>query len=468
MLGWLLLLAAAADARPKPNTKPDTLFKGPGVTILDRQGVQAIRNDKSGATGWVVAFYAPWCGHCRHYAPEFKKFGAALQGHPNIKAGAVSCTAERKACDENAVKGYPTVKSFGVLGHDIVLKRHQSKDLLELVRSKQTDAAFAGLVKPRWSEEPPKVISAPTPQSPYDKIMATALPPPKLRAAPSTIDAAASLRFLLENVFVGDRTLTEEKSVALRGVLAAVARASPEITVASAISICLQQQPSPTSTDWASWLEEDGVVTCHDQTTRVQRKRWTSRCDPEGKGTDGTAYTCGLWGLFHGLVQSLNARDGLSAVRASMHFFGCEECRDHFLEMYDSCRYGRCDADADASLWLWRAHNVVNARTHGHVEDGYITANTPDNAAAFWAFPSVEQCADCRDGKKWDLDGVRAFLKREYGNGSSPAPLAAAPPPGSSRLHGLLIVCLVGGCVICLCLLRRRPLTRRSRYRLPH
>ena len=43
MLRWLLLLAAAADARPKQNTKPDTLFKGPGVTILDRQGVQAIR-----------------------------------------------------------------------------------------------------------------------------------------------------------------------------------------------------------------------------------------------------------------------------------------------------------------------------------------------------------------------------------------------------------------------------------------
>jgi thiol oxidase len=422
MLRWLLLLAAAADARPKPNTKPDTLFKGPGVTILDRQGVQAIRNDKSGATGWVVAFYAPWCGHCRHYAPEFKKFGAALQGrYPNIKAGAVSCTAERKACDENQVKGYPTVKSFGALGHDIVLKRHQSKDLLELVRSKQTDAAFAGLVKPKWGAEPPEVISAPTPQSPYDKIMATAKPPPKLRAAPSTIDAAASFRFMLENAFVGSQILTEEKSVALRGLLAAVARASPEITVAGAVATCLQQQPSPTSTDWAAWLEEDGVVKCHDQTTRVQRKRWTSRCDPDGKGVEGTAYTCGLWGLFHGLVQSLSARDGLSAVRASMHFFGCEECRDHFLEMYDSCRYGRCDADADASLWLWRAHNVVNARTHGHVEDGYITSNTPNNAAAFWAWPSPEQCTDCRDGKKWDLDGVRAFLKREYGRDGAPS-----------------------------------------------
>ena len=61
MLGWLVLAAVAVDARPKPNTKPDTLFKGPGVTILDRQGVQAIRSNKSQAAGWIIAFYAPWC-----------------------------------------------------------------------------------------------------------------------------------------------------------------------------------------------------------------------------------------------------------------------------------------------------------------------------------------------------------------------------------------------------------------------
>ena len=56
MLGWLVLAAVAA-ARPKANTKPDTLFQGPGVTILNRQGVQAIRGNKE---SWIVAFYAPW------------------------------------------------------------------------------------------------------------------------------------------------------------------------------------------------------------------------------------------------------------------------------------------------------------------------------------------------------------------------------------------------------------------------
>ena len=58
MLGWLVIAAVAADARVAKTTKPDTLFKGPGVTILDRQGVQAIRSNKE---SWIVAFYAPWC-----------------------------------------------------------------------------------------------------------------------------------------------------------------------------------------------------------------------------------------------------------------------------------------------------------------------------------------------------------------------------------------------------------------------
>ena len=54
----LIIAAVAAAARPAKTTKPDTLFKGPGVTILDRQGVQAIRSNKE---SWIVAFYAPWC-----------------------------------------------------------------------------------------------------------------------------------------------------------------------------------------------------------------------------------------------------------------------------------------------------------------------------------------------------------------------------------------------------------------------
>ena len=73
----LIIAAVAADARPKQNTKPDTLFKGPGVTILNRQGVQAIRSNKE---SWIVAFYAPWYDlrvlKCRGAFTSFKRLVA--------------------------------------------------------------------------------------------------------------------------------------------------------------------------------------------------------------------------------------------------------------------------------------------------------------------------------------------------------------------------------------------------------
>ncbi|TFY81505.1 hypothetical protein EWM64_g2507 [Hericium alpestre] len=60
----------------------------------------------------VVAFVAPWCGHCQRMAPEYSK--AALGLYPLIPTYAVDCDAQknRAICAEQGVQGFPTIKIF--------------------------------------------------------------------------------------------------------------------------------------------------------------------------------------------------------------------------------------------------------------------------------------------------------------------------------------------------------------------
>jgi protein disulfide-isomerase A6 len=59
----------------------------------------------------LVAFYAPWCGHCKNLAPAFDKAAAALQGIGSLVA--VDATAEKSLGSTYGVQGFPTIKMFG-------------------------------------------------------------------------------------------------------------------------------------------------------------------------------------------------------------------------------------------------------------------------------------------------------------------------------------------------------------------
>ncbi|XP_063705954.1 protein disulfide-isomerase A6 homolog [Culicoides brevitarsis] len=60
---------------------------------------------------WVVEFYAPWCGHCKSLAPEYKKAAKALKG--TVKVGAVNCDDNKSSCGQYGIRGFPTIKIFG-------------------------------------------------------------------------------------------------------------------------------------------------------------------------------------------------------------------------------------------------------------------------------------------------------------------------------------------------------------------
>ena len=60
----------------------------------------------------MVAFVAPWCGHCKALAPEYTSAAASLS--PLIPFYAVDCddAANKALCGQYEIKGFPTIKAF--------------------------------------------------------------------------------------------------------------------------------------------------------------------------------------------------------------------------------------------------------------------------------------------------------------------------------------------------------------------
>lgn len=104
---------------------------------------------------WLVAFTAPWCGHCVKLKPEWEDAAKQLRG--DFKLGWVDATQEGGLAQQYQVQGYPTIKLFSFKdGKKVASEYNGGRDASGIVNFCQAHIEATGSAKPV-----PEITSAP-------------------------------------------------------------------------------------------------------------------------------------------------------------------------------------------------------------------------------------------------------------------------------------------------------------------
>jgi len=90
-------VAKAADTEDKEEKN-----SGKEVVVL----TQGNFDEKIASGEWLVEFYAPWCGHCKHLAPIWDELATKTE----VNVAKVDCTVEKDLMPRFGVRGFPTIK----------------------------------------------------------------------------------------------------------------------------------------------------------------------------------------------------------------------------------------------------------------------------------------------------------------------------------------------------------------------
>jgi thiol oxidase len=469
-LALALLAVSSSCASAKSATAPSAVH-------LTSDGADAeIGKMTDDAEFAAIEFFAPWCPHCQNFGPTWETVAAYFnkgEGNggsrpsPRVTVFSVDCVAERDMCHAFHIRGYPTVL-FGTLaqfkaekekenaGALAKLAARAARDVLDAIgketggsyalrseahtaearatEARAKAAAAAGLkekeggaeTKATKAREPPRAdlldVAVATARA-FGEMTSPALLRPETRpaffgfvdllasahplrvcvdGARAIVDAFDELWPAEDGDMAGVRARLAEARVCGEGLDALFAKTAPTVSTS-------ETGKAGTNAGSGSQSRDDALVRAHP---------WRS-CAGSVEGTRG--YTCGLWTLLHTLAARAPGPEGGAAWFEKTtgwieHFFPCDDCRAHFLAMAAEVPRGEIVTARDAQLWLWRAHNEVNARLAAREARGE-GAGSGDPAFPKAQWPAYAACEACREvaaganeAVRWDEEAVAAFL----------------------------------------------------------
>ncbi len=151
------------NAPPPPPPEPEKTWadEDGAQDVLHLDGTDFAEKIDS-ADSAVVMFYAPWCGHCKRFKPDFGEAATTMKAE-GIKGvlAAVDCTASesRELCSKHGVSGYPTIKHFvkGKVSKDYEGGRNKAA-LLAFMRDPSAEPPPPPPPEPKWSESGSPVV----------------------------------------------------------------------------------------------------------------------------------------------------------------------------------------------------------------------------------------------------------------------------------------------------------------------
>ncbi|KAG8009401.1 Polycystic kidney disease 1 like 1 [Nibea albiflora] len=114
-----------------------------GVLVLTDSNYDTFMEGKDTV---LVEFYAPWCGHCKQFVPEYEKIAQTLkESDPAVPVAKVDATVATELANRFEVSGYPTIK---------ILKNGEPVDYDGDRTEKAIVARVKEVAQPDWKPPP--------------------------------------------------------------------------------------------------------------------------------------------------------------------------------------------------------------------------------------------------------------------------------------------------------------------------